>query len=780
MQTRLQPLEVFCNPIDQVTMPESAKFPSTGLSSVLFGMPGFYLFLLVLNFLLLQIPGLKNIEYEYATLAGATCWLLPLWTFFTPDKNLSQRPFLQAIFWVTIHLAILFIPAWIYLYVSICPCNPRSFYFWIPLNILPQLFLSHALFWLLIRKSSGVKLAILAISFVLFCMELTQLWFDPQKRLLSIFLGFLHGPIYDTRLLVSDAVLEERILLLVFAVSAWLTTFQKHSFHARTGLAIALALFSVRATRISLQHEIAHGKAHLQHLLPKKISKPGFTLHFFIDKKSSRKIKDKKLARISQLVQASEFHLKELREIFSEENPPHIDIYVYPSARSKKLWFGGLHTDIADVVGPSIHITAGTYPHPTLRHELVHAFASKYGFFGLGFHPNMAITEGLAEALAPRARSMSMDIGAASLIQSNRLPKVEVLFSPRFWQFSGRRAYTIAGSILSYLIEQHGIQAAIDLYSGKSWSTSVGEQNSDFLNRWKKHVLDQFIPELHGLYSERLFRYPGVLHDLCPHSKEDLSNSIEHWSDKWRQPRGWKPGRDYRKWYDSLHPPTEGTKIIRLRNQIRSQLRQNLKESNLNKALNEVKKSYDQEIEKLEDFDLAIFHWDLLIINGNKTQAEILLKKLSTTLKTKYLGRSRIRSVLARQLLVMGGEQSSVKQWISYLSGTGSIPSKSNSEAWIHRYLHLRVAARRDLKSIALKDYLSYQPVQTEQAAPLLSEWHRILALAHNAQGKHAAAADQWEMAAKFAEPGFVARYKLNGRESRFFEQNRPDSFLAR
>src|SRR5690606_33355072 len=115
---------------------------------------------------------------------------------------------------------------------------------------------------------------------------------------------------------------------------------------------------------------------------------------------------------------------------------------------------------------PSIHITADAWPHPTLRHELVHALASGFGYHGLGFHPNMAFTEGLAEALAPREQMISVHEGAASLIESGRLPAIEKLFSPAFWRESGGRAYTVAGSFIRHLIETRGMAEVKNLYAG--------------------------------------------------------------------------------------------------------------------------------------------------------------------------------------------------------------------------------------------------------------------------------------------------------------------------
>src|SRR5690606_30180103 len=137
-------------------------------------------------------------------------------------------------------------------------------------------------------------------------------------------------------------------------------------------------------------------------------------------------------------------------QVLAISEHPHIWIYVYADGRLKKTLFGAGETDVTDVYTPTVHITAESFPHSTLRHELVHALLSSHAPFGLGFHPNIAITEGFAEALAPRIRTLDLDVASAALISTGKLKNMENLFSPLFWLESGERSYTAAGSFLRY------------------------------------------------------------------------------------------------------------------------------------------------------------------------------------------------------------------------------------------------------------------------------------------------------------------------------------------
>ena len=75
-----------------------------------------------------------------------------------------------------------------------------------------------------------------------------------------------------------------------------------------------------------------------------------------------------------------------------------------------------------------IHTTLSESQHSTIRHELVHALASFDSYLSLGFHPNIAITEGLAVALAPEDRLLSLDDASASLIINKKISSLEKIF----------------------------------------------------------------------------------------------------------------------------------------------------------------------------------------------------------------------------------------------------------------------------------------------------------------------------------------------------------------
>lgn len=177
-------------------------------------------------------------------------------------------------------------------------------------------------------------------------------------------------------------------------------------------------LFSFKAP--SLQF----GVKNLESNFTSKVEKKDFSLFYNEDKQDAD--------RINKFIKEIIFHSQEIKEIVGLKKLPHVKIFFYNDESQKKLLFGAQETDVTDIFTPSIHLSGKEFPHKTLRHELVHALLSEEAPFNLGFHPNMAITEGIAVALAPLEEENSLHKGAAYLMNHGKINNITDLFSPFF------------------------------------------------------------------------------------------------------------------------------------------------------------------------------------------------------------------------------------------------------------------------------------------------------------------------------------------------------------
>jgi hypothetical protein len=586
------------------------------------------------------------------------------------------------------------------------------------------------------------------------------MWFEPQKRLTHLFWGFLHGPIYDSLIYVDDGIALARAGHVLIGLTLILAACVRRK--VRVYIMLALIGSATVAVNIYAGYYPSTwtGKRKLDQLLAHHLTGEHFTLHY------RGETADEVPLKVKRLYRDTEFHLKELQAIF-KESPPHIHIYVYPSEEQKKLWFGGGSTDVTDVWTPSVHITADEWPHPTLRHELVHAVGSKFGFHGMGFHPNIAFTEGLAIALAPEFNNLSLRERTAALIDTKRLPSIEALFSPLFWKEAGGRAYTAAGSFIQHLIKEYGVDAVKSLYRGQSLGKVVGKNLNTVVEEWRKEVMASFDPEKQKIYSEALYRSVGVFDDLCPHGKADLRQGRQLGPYvRMRQPTTWDPASNYLPWRLSLDPDNLGVRQDIWARRIQQVATEKAPSAGkLATWLEAVNLARHWPPTAIEDIELAIRESDLYRQLGDVGQSVTVLEQVNQYGSDHYLGNDLMRQIQARLILEnqVGGLQAT--EWRRFLAGWRGRPGlEQKSPHWLLAYLHLRGNGFDD-KALAEIDTRYSAEIGSEFAL----EWHRLLAERYFAASDYSAASRAYAQAAKIASSGGKDLLEEHARRANFY-----------
>jgi len=640
-----------------------------------------------LSLIVLLIPVARNLEYEYLWFIALIAALITPWLAII----LSRYPMHKLSVWeLVIGYPLLILPIPGLLFASgLCPCSFRTFLFWFILQVYPAWLIglgSAAIVQTLsIRYQGRLKPALLLAGwqFLFLAIAASILWFYPQKRLSYFLLGFVHGPIYDSWLPIDGGIIFSRMNHGLLGLGILLIC--QRIIHKKRILSSALAI-----TCLALLGMVStwflpttgHGLSALNRLLPQTKQHEFFTLHYINATQDPQYD-----TAIHSLFQETLFHVTELRDLLGDD-APHVQVFVYPDQDLKKLWFGGGGTDVTDVVTPSIHIMTWQGPHPTLRHELVHALSSHMAFYGLGFHPNMAITEGLAVALAPIRRSRSLDEAAAAMIHQNRLPALSNLMSPMFWTQSGARAYTAAGSLLQFLIRSYGIETVKDIYAGRSLN-SLDEKNwLEILEEWQSDLLQRY-PLRRDLETEALYRYQGVLQDRCPQTKATYQQSSTDYWTRIRQISGWQASRDYWPWRKQL----EGNDIEVLVRYYRSIAHKAISSYDY-LTIDQIYQSITQQLQwppaSLEDVELKLLASDLLHFRQDWKGQE-LLKDILDLITEELVGPALTRQIWSRWLIQTSYMEDDVKkQWLNYLAGWQSIPNTSHQNdqtPWIVSYL---------------------------------------------------------------------------------------------
>jgi hypothetical protein len=568
----------------------------------------------------------RNVEFEYATLSA---WCASILCFFIRDTNYFKATLSM--------VASALIPMTFWLTFSPKLCSVASSYAWFFIQVPPAIFIFLSLRNFL--SKSPLKRSLLILGLMLLSIYVFM-WSNPQKRWVSLWFGYLHGPVYDDFIPLTFGVITARFSHFLFGIFLY---FPNRS----------LGLLSLITWGISMYDPInSHGHHALKTYLSDSLIADEITLHFKGENKTDA----------PSLLKEATFHKEQISSILALKDIPKIDIYVYSSTDEKKIYFGGGETDITDVFSPSIHIVASPSPHPTLRHELVHALLSQQN--SLGFHWNMLITEGIAVALAPSDSPVTLNEQARYLIEKGELPKLTEVFGPLFWLKSASITYGIAGSFIRWLLIEKNGESFLKVYGGASFEDSYQTSLEKLYQSWINYI--KTIPydpiRVNSLIS-RLLEEPGVFFDVCPHAKIDrmavspqsLLNSSN--------------SNDYLKWLSKVHPESRV-----------------LRNDKFDKARKQpvTPESVDSpsELTSIGDFEQMLLKVDLLALNDRFSESSNLLTRLESTPINP--GRALKRAVELRRYTLEELSGSEVKSTFQFLVGTSTDSTLDNS---VTRYL---------------------------------------------------------------------------------------------
>lgn len=659
---------------------------------------------------LLSTPG-SNLEYEYSLLVSYLFLIIyPASRIFIPFRPLIP---IQHVLVIVATVLLSYLPGAIIFLLECGKCSDKGWFFWHTFHIIPIFIATFTLsdFYIYISKKTSKKVGIFLHS--LFLLSQLMLvahgtYFNGMAKTHGFFYGFLHGPIYDKLILVDNGTIRTQYFYFIIAIAMMLGSLSIRSARkSKKNLYSSLAAFLCFISTIFLwngsnYYSSPDNNHQIERFLDKKFNASNFTILY-----SSTKTKDSSLDLLKNQIS---FHIEDLELQYGLRSNRKIEIYLYPDPIMKKKIFGGYHTDVADVRTPAIHISEENFPHSTLRHELVHAVLSEWGVLGLGFHPNMAITEGLAVALDPRERAFSLDQAAGYLVAEDKLSDPKEIFSPLFWTKSAARSYSVAGSLLDFIIANHGLDKAISLFSGESWNQVFKNDRDSIIPQWKKHVLSQYDRETQKLYTSRFFRSKGVLHERCPHTIASLALFSEN--QRLFHPSSYNIGSKRYEFLNELFPENRSYELKMLRN---LQLQEKITIDKLTNFINNPPTT-------TEDITALIYLADEYHREAENDKALETLKMLKKIDSEKSLGRFFSNSINLRYILLSRGQSDDYK-WYSELARQNKAePLPTIGSKW--EYLFIYVSRHSQLPSLDYLDKFEPTPIIP---ATLKYTWYKKL-----------------------------------------------------
>lgn len=224
-----------------------------------------------------------------------------------------------------------------------------------------------------------------------------------------------------------------------------------------------------------------------------------------------------------------------LRRLMDGREPKDkVRSFVFASSGQKRTLMGAGTVQVAAPWRNQIYLDHRAFPHPVLHHELAHVFGKTIGddLFGValsGLHLNIALIEGFATAMAPRA-SDHLDLHDQALVleRLQRRPTLPSIMGPSFFTKSSRVAYTTAGSFCLWLIDTRGFSGMATLYrTAGDFEAAFGESLLDLERQWLAFLEARGGVSEDDVESQRQrFKRQSVFRRPCAHRAANLASEI--------------------------------------------------------------------------------------------------------------------------------------------------------------------------------------------------------------------------------------------------------------
>jgi hypothetical protein len=376
------------------------------------------------------------------------------------------------------------------------------------------------------------RLVAFALPLLSLAWTLWRLYEGPAVFAYDPFGGFFPGPIYDEALRPPPRLLWFRlanVLWIAAAVTVGLASVGRgrdpRSWR-RPVLLVALPLVVASgflwAARGSLGFYVRRQD------LTKVLDRTLTTQHFVVHYASSA---GKTAADLALQAEDYEFRYAQLTATLRAEPHGPVTVWEFPTADVKKDLVGAGHTLYAKPWTREIFLQSERFPSTRLRHELAHVFAGAFGdpLFGIAFAwrwhgplPVPTLAMGLVEGLAEAADASNPDgqstihQEAAAMIADGLAPPLSSVVGAGFSAQSGARAYTLAGSFTTFLLESRGPEKLRDLYrSAGNFSDVYRTPLANLEAGWRQLLREQPLSARDKARAAEQFRRPAIFKKVC-------------------------------------------------------------------------------------------------------------------------------------------------------------------------------------------------------------------------------------------------------------------------
>ncbi len=365
-----------------------------------------------------------------------------------------------------------------------------------------------------------------------------EVWSGPQVLSYNQLAGWIAGPIYDDVIQPGLPLLMSRTMglassLALLLLSSWIDSRAMLKINHQkiwAALMFIAAMLSVYGLW-AYSGELGFGRqsSTLDRLLPATTR----TKHFIIHHSANLDAAERDMLALEH-----EFCLHQIKQLLGDYRIPPIDSWVFSDFSQKRKILGAGWTQYTKPWQPAIYINGASVPHSTLKHELVHAYASAFGSGPLavsathGIFINPGLTEGLAVAVDwPHSGRFAPHTWSAALKKIGKLPAIKNLFDPiGFWTASSSRSYTVAGSFVRFLLDTYGAETLERAYSAGTLDGVYPVPTAKLIEKWERFLDGINLPPWVEELARSRFSGKSVFYRTCAHEIAALRAKAEKYA----------------------------------------------------------------------------------------------------------------------------------------------------------------------------------------------------------------------------------------------------------
>ncbi len=473
-----------------------------------------------------SVPLLNVLGYEYASLVGALLSILGTWHVASrtgvltsgggPSRwRLARARAVELTAWVVVATAI---GALNMLRVRNCEPGVGLAYMvvlgWgaVPMAVATGLIIAHvASRW----RRAALLLALLLLAVA---STLATLALQPAIVAYDTFFGYYAGSIYDESLIGFAGHAVFRAWNVLWAVSLLATLEIARRPRVRPLIVLALTLPLLLAT-YALRGDlgIERTRSYVVHALGGHFENDRFEIFYDAASTNARELQ--------LLVSDHEARYVELAEFWGVEPEHQLVSFVYANQDQKGALMGGRRTLVAKIWLGEMHITWDGLGDELLAHEMAHLFLRDYGNGPLrlasanGLIPIMALVEGAATAPAWGASELDYHHWSAAIYRLELGEDITDLLGPAgFWGRYSRRAYTLTGSFVRWLIDTHGPAPFLSAYGRGDFQSAYGRPLGALTTDWREFLDTLTLTDAQLEIARARYDRPSLFGKLCARS----------------------------------------------------------------------------------------------------------------------------------------------------------------------------------------------------------------------------------------------------------------------